>query len=304
MYPNQYFSLFPPFRRDDKIFVAMSFDSQFTPRWERVIKPAIEEIKKDGVPLQAHRVDASTIGDSILTQILGGIGNDLAVFADVTSLTNLNGIRNGNVMYEVGIAHAVRLPEEVIIFRSDSDKLLFDLANVRVHHYDPDNHAQEAGQLVKSAIVGALRELDLRRHLAVKHAAESLDFPSFFVLDLSLKPQADGGLRHPTMKTMGDAVAGARQSAAIARLLELGALKSKYIQLSPENVVALFDSPAEEILRYTITPFGAAILAFIRQEWGIERPEIVAAVTKLVEARNGAQIATPEKTPSNEREPP
>jgi hypothetical protein len=139
------------------VFVAMSFDQRFQRRWEEVIEPGINSVQVAGQRLKAYRVNASVIGDSILTEILGGIGRARIIFADVTS-HNLEGateempIRNGNVMYEVGIAHATRLPEEVLLFRSDRQRLLFDVANVRVNCYDPDNDPETARTVVSSAI--------------------------------------------------------------------------------------------------------------------------------------------------------
>ncbi len=65
----------------------MSFDAEFNPRWEKVIKPAINRLKlKDGNFLEAHRVDIRKISDSILTEILGEISNSLLVLADISTL--------------------------------------------------------------------------------------------------------------------------------------------------------------------------------------------------------------------------
>jgi hypothetical protein len=131
MYPAIFFGLFPPFPRDDRVFVAMSFDSRFDRRWNEVIVPAVRRIcVRTGATetrLEPHRVDLRTASDSILTEILDGIGRCRAVVADITSIGHIEGrpVRNANVLYEVGLAHASRLPEEVIIFRSDRDALLF-----------------------------------------------------------------------------------------------------------------------------------------------------------------------------------
>ena len=127
MYPNNYFSLFPAFPRSDTVFVAMSFASKFDQRWQKVLAPAISSVTVSGNKLKAERVDTSRIGDSILTELLTHIRSARLIVGDVTSLGILDDrpIRNGNVMYEIGIAHAVRLPEEVLLFRSDSDHLEF-----------------------------------------------------------------------------------------------------------------------------------------------------------------------------------
>ena len=172
MYPHHYLSLFPPFPREPKVFVAMSFDSRFDSRWENVIAPAVRSVQ-----LEPIRVDTRKVSDSIVTEILNGIANSRFVLADITTIAKLNktAIRNGNVMYEIGIAHSCRLPEEVLIFRSDGDALPFDVTNIRVNSYDPDGKQEEAKSSVSSAIKSAQQELDLQCHLATKAAIESLD---------------------------------------------------------------------------------------------------------------------------------
>ena len=44
MFPNHYFGLFPPFPRNNRVFVAMSFDEQFKDRWQNVLVPAITSV--------------------------------------------------------------------------------------------------------------------------------------------------------------------------------------------------------------------------------------------------------------------
>ena len=85
MYPASFFTIFPPFPQENKVFVAMSFDERFQKRWEDVIEPAVSSIKRDGVALEAVRVDVRRISDSIITEILQGISQDLAVFADLSA---------------------------------------------------------------------------------------------------------------------------------------------------------------------------------------------------------------------------
>ena len=64
MYPLNLFTLFPPFPRNDRVFVAMSFDKAFQKRWEEVIKPAISSVKIDGIFLEPHRIDMRKVSDS------------------------------------------------------------------------------------------------------------------------------------------------------------------------------------------------------------------------------------------------
>jgi len=117
----------------------MSFDAQFEARWRRVLSPGLGHLMHNGVQVEPFRVDLSKASDAILGEILEAIGDSLVVVADTTATAELNGraVRNPNVLYEVGIGHAVRLPEEVVLLRSDDLRLDFDIAGVRVHSYDP-----------------------------------------------------------------------------------------------------------------------------------------------------------------------
>lgn len=266
MYPLNFFSLFPPFPRENKVFVAMDFDSRFDKHWTYVIAPGVCSVKVNGAALEPYRVDVRRVSDSILTEILTGISNCCLFFADITTIGRLDGrpIRNGNVMYEVGIAHAVRLAEEVILFRSDNDHLLFDLANIRVNEYEPDHRADEARQRVSDALMIALKEVDLQRHLAVQRAVASLDLTSWRVL---LESQSRHGvISHPVVRTMGEALSETATIAAISRLLELEILSTRYAQITPESLPKMKDLPIEELLKYEVTPFGEAVIAEVKKK--------------------------------------
>jgi len=211
----------------------MSFDERFRARWENVISPGIID-----AGLEALRVDASRIGDSILTEILNGIRTSRLIFADISA--DEGGVRNGNVMYEVGIAHAVRNPQEVVLFRSDGERLLFDLANIRVNRYEPDTDSQMARRRVTEAVSEALREIDLTRNLAVQRAAESLD-PDGLIL---VAEAASGVIRPPESHTMKDVMNNIGTMISLPRLLDLGLIASVY---------------TENEMLFRITPLGSAV---------------------------------------------
>ena len=263
----------------------MSFDDRFARRWSEVIDPAIRNVKRNEKSLEPIRVDASRVSDSILTEILSGIRSSRLVFADVTTvgyLENHRPIRNGNVMYEVGIAHAVRLPEEVILFRSDSDPLLFDVANVRVNQYAPDEQPEEAKSLISSSIIAAMRELDLRRNLAVGRAAESLDIPSWWLL---AETQSGQGVTHPEMRTMRQALGNASRATAIERLLDLGAIRTSYLAVTPEEYAEIKDLSDVPLLTYECTEFGAAVFQEGCKRMGMSDPDMLAVLEKEYQAR-------------------
>jgi hypothetical protein len=282
VYPAQLFALYPPFPRENKVFVAMSFDAKFDQRWERVIAPRIRRILANDMPLEPFRVDTRTISDSILTEILAGIANSRLVFCDITTVGECNGkpMRNGNVMYEVGLAQATRLAEEVVLFRSDDDRLLFDTSTLRVNRYDPDGAPDQAIEKVASVILGALKEVDLRKHLAVRKAVEMLDYPSWYLLGSSM---VNGSLSHPKMKNMGEVLGKTRWASAISNLLALGALRTEFAAMTPEWLTTMNPtSPAEDLLHYRLTEFGHAVFRECMSRMGVLSPEMQCAMEKWV----------------------
>jgi hypothetical protein len=91
LYPAQFFGLFPPFPRDETVFVAMPFDEKFRTRWEKVIDKAIRSVSVNDTRLTPVRVDARVIGDSILTEILQGISRCRLVLGDISGIGELDG---------------------------------------------------------------------------------------------------------------------------------------------------------------------------------------------------------------------
>ncbi len=262
VYPANLFNLFPPFPHEDKVFVAMSFAPQFQSRWENVIAPAIRD-----VGFEPFRVDLRKISDSILTDITRSIANHRLVFGDISVMfVHEEGdwkypVRNPNVMYEVGLAHSVRLPEEVILFRSDREDLPFDVMNIRVNSYDPDQVPDEARVKVREALSEAMREVDRSRLLSVESAARKLSANAVSSLFAAMN---DGGLRPPTVKNMHDVMSNTFRIPAINSLIEQGLLACEPVVMTPDLIAgAKVDEPAENLMTYRVTPFGDAVFRSI-----------------------------------------
>jgi hypothetical protein len=134
MHPNTYLRTFWRSEFRPEVFVAMSFAGAYEARFRDVIEPAIHGVTNAGRKLRANRVDLSRSGDSILSDIADGICHSELVLADVSTLghdsKSGDSYRNGNVMYEVGLALASRQPSEVLLIRDDQDRFLFDLSAV------------------------------------------------------------------------------------------------------------------------------------------------------------------------------
>jgi hypothetical protein len=156
MHPNTFLRTFWRTEIRPEIFVAMSFDDAYKTRFEIFYKLAIESITYGGQKLKANRVDLSKTGDSILTDIMDGIAHSTMVLADVSTVGNdsKTGIpyRNGNVMYEVGLALASRHSSEVLLVRDDKEKFLFDVSTIPHMHVDFANVAGAIKALQKELI--------------------------------------------------------------------------------------------------------------------------------------------------------
>jgi hypothetical protein len=174
MHPQAFLKTFWRMELRPQVFVAMTFAPQYQQRFDTVIAPAISAITVDAQRLTAYRVDLSKTGDSILTDIIDGIAHSQLVLADVSSVgkDSITGIpyRNGNVMYEVGIALACRHPSEVLLVRDDEDKFLFDVSSVphmKIDFTDPGN----AVVLLREELLARFRERmllhDARMDLAI-----------------------------------------------------------------------------------------------------------------------------------------
>lgn len=173
MYPKLYIDLFRRFPRTDEVFVAMPFAEEFEPRWHEIYQPSVLSLG-----LEPYRVDGRRVSDSILTDILAGIGRSRLVLADASyqAFQGQQKVPNANVMYELGIAHSIRLPEEVIVVRDNlgASALPFDIGHIRCQSLDTENPI--AGRAVlEQLLVSALNSIDVLRDMLVARALESLD---------------------------------------------------------------------------------------------------------------------------------
>jgi hypothetical protein len=250
----------------------MSFDERFTSRWENIIAPAISSIKlPNGDYLHPYRTDISTVSDSVLTEIEDCIATALLVFVDISTVGHIGNraVRNGNVMYELGLAHAVRLPEEVLIFRSDDDPLPFDTANVRVISYEPDGEIMgPAFEKVVNCVTAALEEIELIKHKTVEEISRRLDLTAFRELLLA---SSEAGLRPPPRKSMGEIARNSAKVDAINRLIDYDLVTTDIVESKleikdPRKVSGgeVFDS----MIVYRITPLGVEVLMKLRKRAG------------------------------------
>lgn len=106
-------------------FVVMPFHALFKAEYERVIQPAIEE-----AGLRCVRGDEIYTQQAIVPDIWRSIRQARLVVAELSG-------RNPNVMYEIGLAHAIGKP--IVLLTRNEDDVPFDLRALRYVFYDPNN---------------------------------------------------------------------------------------------------------------------------------------------------------------------
>ena len=197
MHPNTFLQTFWRLELKPQVFVAMSFAPQYQDRFDRVIAPAIRSITVDGESLQPYRVDLSRSGDSILTEINDGIAHSRLILADVSSMgkDSVSGqsYRNGNVLYEVGIALACRQPHEVLLIRDDNDKFLFDVSTIPHKHLNFADQAQ-AKQDLTVELLGRLQEASYLNDARVQRAISGLTNGEIKLLKRMISLGPDGAV--------------------------------------------------------------------------------------------------------------
>ena len=247
MHPNAFLKSLWRTEVLDQVFVAMSFESRFSERYEKIIKPAIEAEPISGIRLRAYRVDNSKTGDSILSDIVDGIAHSRLVLADVSVIDEgryaETPIRNGNVMYEVGVALACRNPSEVLLIRDDSKKILFDVSTIPHMEVDFSDHDTAIG-LLRNAILDRLSESKLVEDARVKIAAQALTQNEINILKnlAQLEPNQSRDLSVPGLGGLSIPIQN-----GLDGLIRKGCIKSGAINVESGTVF------------YALNPFGYAL---------------------------------------------
>jgi hypothetical protein len=247
-----------------------------------VLEPALKRIRLNDVALTPFRVDLSKASDAILTEILRAISESAVIVADITATGILNNrpVRNANVLYEVGIAHAVRRPEEVVLFRSDDDPLNFDIQGVRIHAYNPDEDHKGAENVVAETVIESLRSVESTRRVAIQSAAQRLTLGAYTML---LEARQGGTIQHPPLRTMGQVLSGFHRTGAIELLLELGALEARPMKVTSTLLDKAESEPESDapLLHYALSAFGEVLVSYVIDEIAPKDPALIARMSEI-----------------------
>ena len=251
MHPKDFFDSYWRSNLRDEVFVAMSFETEFTNVWKCAIEPAILEASSS---LKPNRIDATTLSGDTVLRILDGICHSRLVFVDISiqKQGRWAGQRNGNVMYELGLAHAWRQASEVIMVRSDSEPISFDVQSMFVHTYNP---ADLSGARIKfcELIKSSLSEVAFTKSLKIRQAIQGLDHLALQFISLHSRMEYFWIADFPPKQSQDLPVLTLKQDlynmTAIHRLLECGILATDVKIDSGEHRAA-----------FHWTAFGKAVL--------------------------------------------
>lgn len=123
-YPAEFFRDSNTKRRMGYCFVLMPFD----PAMNEVFDTVRDALEGEPWKFECRRADDFFAGGHILSDILRGIQEAQIVIADLTG-------RNPNVFYELGIAHMVKQPNEIILLTQNIASVPFDLQSFRCIQY-------------------------------------------------------------------------------------------------------------------------------------------------------------------------
>ena len=193
MHPNAFLRTFWRLEVRPHVFVAMSFRPDYLARYHEVIVPAVTSLTVGGTALSPYRVDTSQSGDSILTDIVEGIAHSQLILAGLSSVGNDShtgeSFRNGNVMYEVGVALACRQPHDVLLVRDDKDKFLFDVSTIP-HMTIDFTDVVAARAALNGALAARLQEQTYVNDARVRIAVASLSNTELTLLtELAVLPE-------------------------------------------------------------------------------------------------------------------
>jgi nucleoside 2-deoxyribosyltransferase len=138
---------------ENTCFIVMPFDSLFQTQYERVIRPAVEELG-----LKCIRGDEIYSKPQIMADVWKSIRKSRLIIAELTG-------RNANVFYEIGLAHAIGKP--VILLTRNEDDVSFDLKSLRYRYYDVNDPfwGENLHKAIQSMVQNVLEEAELPKYL-------------------------------------------------------------------------------------------------------------------------------------------
>lgn len=215
MYAKFFFERFWEGEQQNKLFVCMPFHDAFDSRFKDVMIPAAKEAGFEN----ATRVKEDTEGHVVMDKILDGIANSRMILIDLTddpkSPCEYSKHVNGNVLYEAGIANAMREPSAIVMIRDQNPAAAdFDIRGMTIN--------QPPGAILSKDWLSNLLKTSLDDHKwyeskRVKAAAQSID-------DIGLSLILNIGKHPKSWNHFNTLKFEAPEKMSVLRLIDLGIL--------------------------------------------------------------------------------
>lgn len=165
---------------ENSCFVVMPFSPLYQTEYEKVIQPTLEELD-----IKCIRGDQIYTQQRIMDDIWGSIRSCRFIIAELTG-------RNPNVLYEVGLAHAIGKP--VIIMTRNEEDVPFDLKNLRYLFYDINDPywGENLKKGLKSLIQKVIENPSIENYLSGISKIDKSEFPKITHKVVQKKSAAKG----------------------------------------------------------------------------------------------------------------
>jgi len=151
MYPKIFFENFWDNKQRNELFVCMPFDNLFDEKFEKIRLAAKYLGFED-----AKMVKEDWAANEITDKIIDGIANSKTLLFDLSDDPNYP-LPNENVLYELGIATAVRESNDILLIREGNEKDLgkvpFDVRGLIINFHTKNNFTSEwFGEKLKKVV--------------------------------------------------------------------------------------------------------------------------------------------------------
>ncbi|MFH1643201.1 MAG: TIR domain-containing protein [Patescibacteria group bacterium] len=220
MYPKYFFERFWEGEQKNQLFVGTAFDDSIDERFS-----LIDSVAKELGFEKAFRVGLDSEANSINDKIFEAIANSKMLLFDLSDDSRKKHI-NHNVIYELGIAQAIREPSDIIIIRKKTEehvKLPFDIQGININFFEN----QITKEFLKSKLNDAIKNQEWHKSKRVRVAAESLDENGLTLINsIGRRPK---GYNH-----FNSSGFDYNTKMSVLRLVDLGILKFAWA-IWPEN---------------------------------------------------------------------
>lgn len=168
MYPKHFFERFWEAEQKNQLFVGIPIDKSVNDSFNIIDK----SVKTLGFE-KAFRVGLETEANSINDRIFDAIANSKMLVFDLSDDARTGEI-NHNVIYELGIANAIREPFDIVLIRKQNEnkkRLPFDIQGLHINFFEE----KISGKFIKNIISSAMQNQEWYKSKRISSAIESLD---------------------------------------------------------------------------------------------------------------------------------